>query len=85
MEGRKTREGLEHHCYLPNLQKWGSQESRKKPGHIPIRHCLLSVAILRRLEKYLSEIIGVYQCCFMKSKSTTDHILFTLRQVMEKF
>ncbi|KAL4154352.1 hypothetical protein QTP88_000231 [Uroleucon formosanum] len=45
---------------------------------------VLSIAILHRLEKYSTEIIGEYQCGFMKGKSTTDHI-FTLRQVMEKY
>ncbi|XP_025192756.1 uncharacterized protein LOC112592826 [Melanaphis sacchari] len=45
---------------------------------------VLSIAVLHRLEKFSTEIIGEYQCGFMKGKSTTDHI-FTLRQVMEKY
>lgn len=46
---------------------------------------VLSITILHRLKKYLTEIIGKYQYGFTKDKSTTDHILFTHRQVMEKF
>lgn len=61
---------------FPDIQKWGSQESRKLTG--------LSIAILHRLENYLSEIISEYQCGFMKGRSITDHI-FTFRQVMKKF
>lgn len=37
-------------------------------------HDVLLIAILHRLEKYLSEIIDEYQCGFMKGKSTTDLI-----------
>jgi len=45
---------------------------------------VLSTAILNRIEKYASEMIGEYQCGFRKGKSTSDHI-FTTRQIMEKY
>jgi len=49
-----------------------------------IAYKVLSIAILHRFEKYLSKIIGEYQCGFMKDKSTSDCII-TLKQIMEKF
>lgn len=45
---------------------------------------VLSIANFRRLEMYVKDIVGEYQCGFKKGKSTTDQI-HTLRQLMEKF
>jgi sorting nexin-29 len=42
------------------------------------------MALLRRLEIYVEDILTEYQTGFRRGKSTTDHIL-TIRQVMEKF
>jgi|UniRef100_A0A2S2QWZ5 hypothetical protein len=44
----------------------------------------LSLTILKRLEKYATDIIGKYQSGFIRGKSTTNHI-FTIRQIMEKY
>ena len=45
---------------------------------------VLSTAIINRIKKYASEIIGEYQCGFRKGKSTSDNI-FTIRQIIEKY
>jgi len=45
---------------------------------------VLSLAILKRLEVYVTDIIGEYQRGFMRGRSTTDHI-FTIRQIMKKY
>jgi len=42
------------------------------------------MALLRRLEIYVEDILIEYQTGFRRGKSTTDHI-FTIRLVMEKF
>lgn len=45
---------------------------------------MLSIAILRRIEALAIDIVGKYQCCFTKGRSTSGHI-FKLRQIMEKY
>jgi len=42
------------------------------------------MALLRKLEIYVEDILTKYQTGFRRGKSTTDHI-FTIRQIMEKF
>lgn len=44
---------------------------------------VLSLIILKRLERYAEETIGEYQSGFRKGRSTIDHI-FVVRQLMEK-
>jgi hypothetical protein len=39
--------------------------------------------LLSRLNPYIDEIIGDYQCGFQRSRSTTDQI-FCIRQILEK-
>ena len=45
---------------------------------------VLSIAILRRLEVYVNDIIGDYQSGFMRGKSTT-YPIFSIRQLLEKY
>lgn len=47
-------------------------------------HKILTTLILERLNPYVEEIVGNYQCGFMRGKSTTDHV-FALRQIMSKY
>lgn len=44
---------------------------------------ILSNIISNRIQPYLENIIGKYQCGFMREKSTTDQI-FAIRQILEK-
>eukprot|EP00102_Acyrthosiphon_pisum_P016797 XP_008187888.1 PREDICTED: uncharacterized protein LOC103310660 [Acyrthosiphon pisum] len=44
----------------------------------------LSIAILRRIEALTIYTVGKYQCGFTKGRSTND-LIFTLRQIMEKY
>jgi len=46
-------------------------------------HKVLSGIILNRITPYTKDIIGDYQCGFMRGKSTIDHI-FTVKQLVEK-
>lgn len=45
---------------------------------------MLTTLILERIDPYVEEIIGSYQCGFRRGKSTTDHV-FELRQIMSKY
>ncbi|KAL4091392.1 hypothetical protein QTP88_026089 [Uroleucon formosanum] len=45
---------------------------------------ILTTLILERLNPYIEEIVGNYQCGFRRGKSTTDHV-FALRQIMSKY
>jgi hypothetical protein len=40
--------------------------------------------LLSRLSPYVDKIIGYHQCGFRRNRSTTDHILFCFRQILEK-
>jgi len=45
---------------------------------------ILTTLILERLNPYVEEIVGKYQCGFRRGKSTADHV-FSLRQIMSKY
>lgn len=45
---------------------------------------ILTTLILERINPYVEEIVGSYQCGFRRGKSTTDHV-FALRQIMSKY
>ncbi|KAL4084839.1 hypothetical protein QTP88_027723 [Uroleucon formosanum] len=45
---------------------------------------ILTTLILERLNPYIEEIVGNYQCGFRRGKSTIDHV-FALRQIMSKY
>jgi len=49
-----------------------------------LNYKLLSLAIMRKLETYVTDIISKYQCSSTRRKLTTDHI-FTIRYIMEKY
>ena len=52
---------------------------------LPTTYKILSNILLSRLTPYVEEIIGDYQCGFVSSWSTTDHIhVFCIRQIFEK-
>jgi hypothetical protein len=44
---------------------------------------ILSNILLARLNPYINEIIGDYQCGFRRNRSTMDQILY-IRQILEK-
>jgi len=44
---------------------------------------ILTTLIMERLNPYVTDIIGDYQCGFSKGKSTIDYI-HTIRQIVEK-
>jgi hypothetical protein len=50
---------------------------------ILISYKILSNSLLLRLNPYIDEIIGDYQCGFRHNTSTTDQI-FCIRQILEK-
>lgn len=87
MRARKTRKRVGTPLLFAQFPKKGHPkkvENYRGISLLDTAYKVLSIAVLHRLEKYSTEIIGEYQCGFMKGKSTTDHI-FTLRQVMEKY
>jgi hypothetical protein len=45
---------------------------------------IFSKILFRKVEPFIKEKVGKYQCGFIASKSTSDQI-FNLRQIMEKF
>lgn len=45
---------------------------------------VMSLVVVIQLEIYAKDIIGKYQCGYVREKLTTDHI-FSLRQIMEKY
>lgn len=45
---------------------------------------MLPIASLQRIEAYVIDIVGKYQCGFAKGISTSNYV-FTLRQTMEKY
>lgn len=71
---------------MPNIQKKRHGESNKLPWKslLDTVYKVLSIATLRRIEMYIVEIVGEYQCSFKKRKSTIDHI-HTLKQLMEMY
>lgn len=61
----------------PISQKKRSRESKKLQGDKYGRNTgykVLSLIILKRLERYTEEAVGEYQSGFRKGRSTTDHI-----------
>ncbi|KAE9523359.1 hypothetical protein AGLY_016307 [Aphis glycines] len=44
----------------------------------------LTTLILERINPFVEEIVGNYQCGFKREKSTVDHV-FALRQIMSKY
>ena len=50
---------------------------------LPVCYKVLALIIKEKLEPYVEEALGEYQCGFRKGRSTIDHI-FTIRQMMEK-
>jgi len=40
-----------------------------------IAYIILSIAILRRIESYETDIVREYQCGFTKGRYTNDHVL----------
>lgn len=65
---------------FPIFKKGNSAKVKNYWGIILLDTCykVLSLAILNRVKIYTADIIGEYQCGFMRGKSTTDHI-FTIR------
>ena len=51
---------------------------------LPTCYKVLALIIKEKLEPYIEEVIGDYQCGFRRGRSTIDHI-FTIRQLMEKY
>lgn len=82
---RKVSGELKWTICLPNIQK---RRPRKVKNYREITLLntgfkVLSVIILKRLERYTEEAVGKYQSRFRKWRSTTAHI-FVVRQLMEK-
>jgi hypothetical protein len=50
---------------------------------LSISYKILSNILLSRIIPYADEIIGDYQCCFRRNRSTTDQI-FYIRQILKK-
>ncbi|KAL4113759.1 hypothetical protein QTP88_017332 [Uroleucon formosanum] len=70
----------------PIFKKGNSTKTENYRGISLLDTCykILTTLILERLNPYIEEIVGNYQCGFRRGKSTTDHV-FALRQIMSKY